>query len=347
MIEQDRVLRPLEEARSAIEKLATYESPAALQEALRATWHAVELTLRILLRSDTAAPDEVRLTALSRDDMPLDTVVAELRRRDRITLSLAGRLHELRQAVERAEAGAVRAGDADTGRDVVQRLRREITALPAQPAASGAAGDRGEPAAGSASYRAAGVAEEARASEGDPLTPAHRRLTGSLQRPVLAVAGGVMLLALVIALVLLFGRSDDMEQGITAFRAGRGGVAEQHFRAVLQRDRDNVTARLYLARILREQDRYEESANLLRDAARLAPQDAAVRRELGYLFFALNRPEQAAVQFQQSVELEPDEPLGWVGLVQSLERAGDPTAALWLSRAPAAAQAMLRTGRLP
>jgi tetratricopeptide (TPR) repeat protein len=161
------------------------------------------------------------------------------------------------------------------------------------------------------------------------------------------VCVAALLLAAVIALVLLFGRPDELQQGVTAFRANRHGVAEQHFRAALQRDQGSITARLYLARILREQQRYEESANLLREAARRAPQDAAVRRELGYLFLALNRPEQAAAQFRQSVELEPDETLGWVWLVQSLRRANDPAAELWLSRAPAAAQAMLRTGRTP
>jgi tetratricopeptide (TPR) repeat protein len=332
MSERDRALRPLEEARSSIDRLTTYESPAALQEALRATWHAVESALRQLLRSDPDVPDELRLQALSRTEMTTDQVVTELRRRDLISLQLAGQVHQLSQAVERSEAGAVRAADADAALEAVEALERELSAGPAVAE---------HPRAARASNPVAAEPEFTVAERG------RRRMPAALRRPVVLVGVAALLLAAVIALVLLFGRPDELQQGVAAFRANRHSVAEQHFRAALQRDEGSITARLYLARILREQQRYEESANLLREAARRSPQDAAVRRELGYLFLALNRPEQAAAQFRHSVELEPDETLGWVWLVQSLRRANDPAAELWLSRAPAAAQAMLRTGRTP
>lgn len=126
MIETGRVLRPLEEAEPAIEQLDTYESPAVLTEALRATWHAVDRTLRTLLRSDASAPDRIRLTALSQDLMSADAVMLELRRREFVSLGLAGRVHELRQALERAESGSVRAADADNAREVVRCLIEEV-----------------------------------------------------------------------------------------------------------------------------------------------------------------------------------------------------------------------------
>jgi tetratricopeptide (TPR) repeat protein len=369
MRERDRVLRPLDEARPSIERLATYESPAALQEALRATWHAMETSLRQLLRSDTAAPDDVRLRALSPDDLPFDGVLTELRRIDAISLGLAGRLHQLEQAVRRAESGDVHAADADLAQDVVEALHREVaaSAAAAEPAPRGEA-SASAAGAKEAAPRAAYRDEAAPAGIGARLRrgPAHEaadtgaddmfeddvarrasRWPSVLRRPMALIAVAALLLVVIVAAVLLYGRSDPMDEGIAAFRAGRGGVAEQHFRAVLQRDADNVTARLYLARVLRDQQRYQESADLLREAARRAPRDAAVRRELGYLFLDLGRPEQAAAQFQQSVELAPDEPLGWVWLVQALRRADDPAADVWLSRAPAAAQAMIRSGRSP
>jgi Tfp pilus assembly protein PilF len=158
-----------------------------------------------------------------------------------------------------------------------------------------------------------------------------------------AIAGTILLLA--VLAVLVWGRSSAMDEGIAAFREERYGIAEERFRAVLGGDQDNVTARLYLSRILRQQGRNDEVAELLQGAARIAPRDAAVRRELGRFFIDLKQPAMAADQFKIAVEQEPDETLNWVGLIDALNRAGDPEAAAWLQRAPAEAQAILRTGR--
>lgn len=342
MIDRDRVLRPLDEARPAIEQLQEYESPAALRDALRATWHAVDSALRTLLRGAGQVPDELRLAALSRDAVSLDAVLTGLRRQDLISLHVAGRVHELGRAVARAEESEVRAADADLALETVSALRSEIMRRDVAPERTAFEPLRrgAEPSldAGPEDMEAVGGDDVVLTTSGGERRP--------LRRPIILAAAAILLVAAAAALVVLFGRSDDMDEGVAAFRAGRAGVAEQHFRAALQRDAENVTARLYLARILREQGRHEEAAGLLREAARLSPRDAAVRRELGYLFLTLNRAEQAAAQFQQSVELEPGEPLGWVGLVQALRLAGNASAAdLALGRAPAAAQAMIRTGR--
>lgn len=360
MADRDRALRPLEEAKPSIDALATYESPAALQDALRATWHAVEQALRQVLRSDVAAADEVRLRAMSRTEFPLDAVITELRRRDVLSLGLAGQVHELSQAVQRAQDGAVRAADADLATSVVEGLYRELRDTPRdappreRPVAEAAAADAAHtvPPAGIGARLQRRDVPKSAGAPGDPVEDdvAHDRsgTPAMLRRPLVLVAAAAVIVVVVVAAVLLFGRSNDLDQGVTAFRAGRAGVAEQHFRAALQRDEGSITARLYLARILREQRRHQESADLLREAARRAPRDAAVRRELGYLFLDLERPQQAAAQFQQSVELEPEEALGWVWLVQSLRLAGDQAGAeSWMARAPATAQAMLRTGRPP
>jgi Flp pilus assembly protein TadD len=335
MMDRDRVLRPLEEAKPSIDQLQAYESPVALEEALRATWHAIDSTLRGLLRADSRVPDDVRLSALSRQELSTDAVVTELRRHDIISLPLAGGIHELSRGLERWNRSNVRAADADQALHVVTDLRQTILRLSASatdpvppPTAAPQHVEQSEPGGRDV--------VDASVPGGEPRP---------LRRPILVVAAVGVLLVLAVALVLIFGRSSDIEEGIAAFRDGRAGVAEQHFRAGLQRDRDNVTARLYLARILREQGRLQEAADLLREAAALAPRDAAVRRELGYLFLTLNRPQQAAAQFRQAVELEPEEPLGWVGLVQALRRFDPSAADLTLSRAPAAAQAMIRSGR--
>lgn len=329
MMDADRVLRPLYEAAPAIERLETYESPAALLEALRATWHAVDRTLRLMLRSDPAADDALRLSALA-DEMTLDDVVTALRRRDRITLLLAGRIHELGRALERAESAGVLAADADHALDVVRALETEV----------GAAARRAPPRAAARDTYAEGAVE----ADVPGYAPTSSRRWRRPRAAVLLAAAGVVAVAVVTAIVLMR-RDSEMEQGVAAFRAGSVGVAEQHFRAALTRDRDNVTARLYLGRILRTQGRYEEAAQQLREAALLAPDDSAVRRELGYLFLALERPTSAVEQFRRAVELDADEPLAWVGLIEALHRADDPSADEWLRRAPSSAQAMIRSGR--
>lgn len=324
MMQPDRVVRPLDEAAPSIEMLERYESPVTLEEALRATWHAVEQTLRRLLRSDTGAPDEIRMTALSAELLPTDTLLAELRRRNLISLELAGRVHELRRAVDRAPL--VRATDADAGLDVVATLRSEILAR--------------DLSSGRAAEQAAHVTTIA--SQGE--NPAPGKPSNPIQgprRPVYVIAATLVALAAVAVAVSLFGRESHLDQAIAAFEEDRHADAEQHFRAALRDDAADVTAHLYLARILRVQDRAREAADLLTAAVAVAPTDAAVRRELGHLFNDLGRPTAALDQFEQAVELEPGEPLNWVGLVQTLRRVQDPSADEWFARAPAAAREML------
>jgi tetratricopeptide (TPR) repeat protein len=341
MIEADRVLGPLQEAEPAIGKLDTYDSPAVLLEALRATWQALERTLRVLLRSDAAVPDTVRMAAMSSSDMTLDAVIGELRRRDRVSIELAGRLHELGQALRRAESGGARAADADLAQDVVALVRQEVHDVADRPLRASA-------------HEA--VVTEALGDDLHPVPredrPRGRRFDFSAvlsrlprSRPwVLGAAAGATLLVVLLAF-LLFGRGGDMEAGVEAFRQERFGVAEQRFRAVLSRDEDNVTARLYLARILRRGERTEEAAELLKGAASTSPRDPAVRRELGHLFLDLKQPALAVEQFKIAVEQAPEEQLNWVGLIEALYRAGDPTTEQWVTRAPPAVQAMVRSGR--
>jgi tetratricopeptide (TPR) repeat protein len=318
MIDADRVLRPLKEAAPAIEKLDTYESPAVLAEALRATWLAVDRSLRLALRNDSTIPDAIRMNAMS-SEMSIDDVITELRRRDIISMSVAGRTHELAQAVTR---GSVRATDADNALDLARTLEQEIVA---------AAGRSDEPRILAGSVL-----------DSEPEVGAIVEVSSKPRRKIFVALGLLALLAAVLA-AWLFMRTDHMEEGIAAFREGRMDAAEQHFRAVLADNSTNVTALIYLGRLLRQEEQYQESAELLRRAAVRAPNDAGVRRELGYLFLALGRAGPAAEQFQRAVELEPDDAVNWIGVIEANVRAGDTAAAReWLGRAPAEAQARFR-----
>lgn len=331
MIETDRVLRPLREAAPAIERLDTYESPAVLTEALRATWHAADRTLRMLLRSDASAPDSIRMTAMSPEQMTPESVMTELRRRDLVSLGLAGRVHELRHALERAHAGGVRASDADGAREVVRCIIEEVEG--AARRATNAAG---------AGVGTADVSPERAPDHDAGMVVTRSGGIGWPPRPLLLAGVVAVLLGLAAAAVYLLHDESQMDRGIAAFRADRHEAAEQHFRAALEQDDGNATARLYLARIMRIDSRYEEAAEVLRTAAARAPNDPAVRRELGYLFLDLGRARSAVDQFRRAVEADPEDAVNWTGLVHSLRQSGDSAAAAeWLRRAPEEAREMM------
>ena len=329
MMDAERILRPLLEARAHVSALDSYDSPEALAAAVSGTWDGVDRTLRTYLRADVTAPDAVRMTAMSPAQMSSDAVLAELRRRNLISLVLAGSLHELVHAVERAGRGDVRAADADTARTVVDTLVREVTDV---------ARRMGVVASAATSAPAEPPAEA-------PVEPrvVHASELPLPRRPLVLTAIAVTVLVVALVAILLTRGDSSLDQGIAAFREGRTGVAEQHFRRAIENDGDDVTARLYLARVLRGQGRLQEAADLLRASARVAPQDAGVRRELGYLFLDLGRPPAAVEQLRQAVELDPADALNWVALYRAMVLADDDAgAAELLQRAPAEAQAHIR-----
>lgn len=322
MIDSARVLQPLREAEDAVRRLGDYDSPEELARALDETWQAVERSLRLFLRADPAAPDSLRLAALSPAQLPVDQLLEALRRRELISLELAGTTHEFEQAAARARRGEVRAADADLAGRVVERLRTEVQAAgeaPVREAARNAAEAR--------------MLDEKAHSVPQP----EPRV-----RPFTVIAAAVALLALVTLLVVLVVSLDSqMDDAIAAFEAQRLEAAESGFREVLQEAPDNITAHLYLGRIHRRQREYEEAAEHLRTASRLDRNDPDVLRELGYLFLDLGRPQAAAQHFRAALEAEPENTRNWIGLVRALRAAGDPGADELLRRAPPEVRAAL------
>jgi tetratricopeptide (TPR) repeat protein len=325
MIEPRRVLEPLDQAGDAIERLAGYEDAAELGGAVADVWDAAERSLRLLLRADRDATDAIRLAALSRAELSFSRVIEELRQRELISYELAGAAHELHQAAARAARGEVRASDADLARSVAERLRDEVNRAAERPVRTVAS-------------------EAAREASAEPAHAVPAAVPSTAARRLALPAAIVAALVIVIVAVVLIRRGGDgMGAGVEAFRAGQLQVAESRFREVARRDPTNVSAHLYLARIYRRQERFESAAESLRVAARVAPDDPAVLRELGYLFLDLKRPAQAAQHFQRAVEREPEERLNWLGLVRSLREAGDLRAEEVLRRAPADVRAALGT----
>jgi tetratricopeptide (TPR) repeat protein len=324
MTDTNRVLQPLKDAENAIAKLGEYETATELGSAVQDTWIAVERSLRLLLRTDAAAPDDLRLNALSPSDLPFDRLVPALRQRDLISLQLAGRVHELQQAAERARAGGVRAGDADQARAVVEQLRTEVQ--------GGSAGPVREVA-----HHAV---EAGRVEEPAQMVPLPRR--HSFKRVIVLP---IILLLLVVMFIWGVTRDTPMEDAVTAFRSNRLAQAEQQFRQIAEEDEENVDARLYLARIYRRSNQPDDAARMLREAAQLAPNDDDVERELGWFFLDRNQPQSAAAHFRKAQELNPDENANLIGLITSLRRLGDPEAERLLAQAPPDVRAAFTTSR--
>lgn len=309
-MDPERVLRPLDEAESAIRALSEYGSREELAEAVRVVDGAVDRSLRLLLRSHVAVPPDLRLKALSETELPRPQLLEAVRARDLISLELAGTVHQLRQLAERGAQAPLGPDAADVALTAVSRLRQEVRAH--SPAELEPAPQGSEPEI--------------------PVEVAPERRN----RWIAYVAAAVALLVLVtLALVLVRGVDRSYGEAVEAFRDGRLGVAEQGFREVVREHPRNVSALLYLARIYRREARFREAADALERAVALEPRDDDVRRELGHLFLDLERPTNAADQYRRALEIEPNEPRNWAGLIRALRATGDPRAADLLRDAPA------------
>ncbi|HVH12782.1 MAG TPA: hypothetical protein VM759_07015, partial [Longimicrobium sp.] len=80
-LDPESTLRPLRQRAPDVEALRGGASSAALVVRVA---RAAETTLRRMLRDDPTAPVELRLRALSPDDLPTAELLAELRRRNRL-----------------------------------------------------------------------------------------------------------------------------------------------------------------------------------------------------------------------------------------------------------------------
>ena len=324
MIDPEVTLKPIEAARP--ERLHRYATREELASALVDVDAAVERTLRLMLRADTRAPDELRVSALSSSELPRERLLAALRERDRLSLRMAGEIHELGRAAERAAAGDARAADADLASAVVASLRDEVHL----------ASERGVRGAAHHAVEEGGLD----ATSAVPPVRTRKSRGGRLAGPLAAVA--LLAVVVLVPLLLLQGGESDLEAGIAAFERGERVQAAVRLERWLSEHPEDATALLYLARVERRAGNHEQAAGLLERAATAAPDDGDVRRELGHLLMELGRPEGAAGQYERAVELAPDVTLGWVGWVRALRAAGDSARASdVLRRAPDEARAVL------
>ncbi|HEX2191502.1 MAG TPA: tetratricopeptide repeat protein, partial [Longimicrobiaceae bacterium] len=310
--EVESALKPLRKASGAADALRAGTGDAAERRAAVVQLAAaMEASLRRLLRDDPHVPLEVRLSALAPDELPTAELVAELRRRDRVSIELAAAFHELGARARALREGAEpEPADAELALRLAERLEWEADAPPRPPVPS---------------------PEEPVFAEEDPLVhavpPASRMPRG----------GGLAWSAAALALVLLAavawwvwsrGAGDRaLEEGIALFRAGQAEAAVPHFRRAVQEDPEDPRPRLFLARIYRDGGRLNEARMELRRALDEAPEDPGLNRELGFLLLDAGRPDLAVPRFRQAVTLDRESVAGWVGLVRALRAAGRPDAA--------------------
>jgi tetratricopeptide (TPR) repeat protein len=318
-VSEDRTsaLRPLQQAAESIAVLrqGTADESTLARAALDVI-SAVEWTLRRRLRDEPVVPLAVRLSSLAPDEMTAEQVLSELRQHDVITIQSAAAVHHLFEARERlASRNVANRADADQALMVVELLESELSRARAEVI----------------------PVHDTLLDEEIQEVPSPGSQHVSRRKMVIA-ASAVIFLLLTVVLVRWYSApagGAEMQQGIALFRSGAYADAAHHFYRYSQLNPDDATPHLYLARIHRRLGRPQLAGPALQEALRLAPEDPAVHRELGFLLLETGRSDVAVERFRSAVAMDSDSPEGWMGLVLALRRDGRPGEAdRVLARAP-------------
>jgi tetratricopeptide (TPR) repeat protein len=323
----ESTLRPLRQRASDLDALrAGASAPGTVVRVA----HAADATLRRMLRDDTTAPVELRLRALSEDDLSTPDLLAELRRRNRVPMELAAAFHELHGAAERIGRGAdALPRDAELALSVAGGIESHVLALPPAHLEDPALPDEDEPLVRDDEAPVRAVPAEAR-----------RRFPW---RALLAL--GVLGLLLVAAVRTRGGEDDGaLQRGEQAFLAGRVADAEREFRAHAGEHPRDVLVRVYLARIYREAGRPADARRELQAGLDANPEHAELHAELGYLLLDARRAPEAVERFRVALRHDGESLRAWGGLVRALRESGRAAEAdQELRRAPAELRTLMRS----
>lgn len=322
-LDRDSVLRPLRavEGDLAVLRAGVDDAHERSRAVVRGA-EGVERSLRRFLRDDPTAPVELRLRALSEDDLPQDELLAELRRRNRLPVELAAALHRLFGASGHITSGAdATARDAELAVSVADALEAHLLSLPPDVPLT-------DPATEPEEILPPPEAEEAKETVRGAIAVPPATWGRSLR--IVGIAAGVALLVAAAVLgwrALRGGGEDRLAEGEALLRQGRSAAAAESFQAYAKEHPEEALPRVYLARIFRESGRQADAARELRAALASSPQDHRVHTELGYLLLDSARPGDAARSFREAVRLEPESSLAWAGLVRAFRLSGQPAAA--------------------
>jgi tetratricopeptide (TPR) repeat protein len=325
--DQETALRPLRGEGALLASLRSGSLPeSGLPSAVVRVADAVEGSLRRLLRDFPGAAMEVRLRALAPDELTLDEVLAELRQHDRLSIGLAAVIHDLDRVRRRLVAGGpYEPSDAERALRAADGLEHEVARLAALPHPPPPA----EP-----------PPVDETLVEPVPVESAPRRRRA---RRIALAAGSIVLLLLNAggAWWASERRSDQLDQGIALFRDGSYMDAASHFWRYAEAHPDDPTPHVYLARIHRRLRRFDLAAQEVKRAVQIAPDDADVLAEMGFLLLDTGRRPQAIDRFRDALRSDPESREAWVGLILALRESGQTEAAeRVLERAPAEVRAL-------
>ncbi|MEJ0024832.1 MAG: sulfotransferase [Rhizomicrobium sp.] len=119
----------------------------------------------------------------------------------------------------------------------------------------------------------------------------------------------------------------NYEAAVAFHRAGALAEAERHYQAVRRLFPGHPGALHGLGLICLRTDRPEEAAAMLSGAAAAAPQNGAIRRDLGSAYLALGRYGEAARSFEAAIKTRPDDAQALLGLGDALSVLGQVDAA--------------------
>jgi tetratricopeptide (TPR) repeat protein len=330
----ENTLKPLRSVEGDLVALRTGKGAAA---AVVRVARAAEGVLRRMLRDDPTAAVELRLRALSTDDLLTGELLAELRRRDRLPMELAATFHELTAAANRlaTEGGDASPRDVEVAVAAADGLERHVLSNPYEsPLEDPVLTAGGE------------TLIPATPEDGEPVhtVPASRRT--AVPWPLLAAGAGVLAL-LLLGVFLMRGRgSDPLREGEAAYSRGDTAQAFSLFLDAARKRPKSAEPHYYMAQIYRERGRAQEAARELREGLALAPNDPRLNTELAYLMLDQGRAPQAAERFRAAILLDSTSGRAWAGLVAALRRAGRPDQAdRVLARAPLEVRSLIGTVR--
>jgi tetratricopeptide (TPR) repeat protein len=331
----ENTLKPLRAVEGDVVALRTGKGGAA---AVVRIARAAEGVLRRMLRDDPTAGVELRLRALSPDDLSTGELLAELRRRDRLPMELAATFHELTAASTRlaTEGGDASPRDVDVAVAAADGLERHVLSNPYEsPLEDPVLTPGGETLIPSA------------AEDREPVhaVPVSRRVA-AVPWPLVGVGAAVLAL-LVLAFVLMRGRGPDpLREGEAAYSRGDTARAFSLFLEAARKRPKAYEPHYYMAQIYRERGRAQEAARELREGLALAPNDPRLNTELAYLRLDQGLAPQAAELFRAAIRLDSTSARAWAGLEMSLRRAGQPALAdRVLARAPLEVRSLIGTVR--
>ena len=305
----ESALRPL---RSAAGDIAALRGGTATAGALVRVARAAESTLRRVLRDDPTAPVELRLRALSPDDLATDELLAELRRRDRLPLELAAGVHELEAISARVSEGSEPgARDFETARTVADGLERHLLSAPTPQAPI-----MEDPV----------LAEEAEAPIPihDDSTRVHAVPRDGGRKPLawLAGAAGILAIVALAAWAVRGNRGGDLTRADQLVREGKIGEAAQVLRSYANDRPDDPAGRVRLAALYREAGRRQDALRELRAGMISQGGNALLNAELGHLLLDSGRPAEAVRAFRRALDADPEDERAWVGLLRAMREAG-------------------------